>query len=321
MKRKLASIILAGGKGTRMKSKKNKLVHKILGKEVIKFPVEASILVGVDKIIVVAGPHNIKDLKKALSGYEEVEFVIQGKPLGTAHAVWQAEEKLKDYNGTVFILVGDSPYITKKILEDLYGFHKKEKADITILTSEFDNPPPYGRIIRDEKGFIKRIVEEIDATEEEKKIKEVSASYYAIEWQKIEGLLHKIKLNPRKGEYYLTDIVELAYESSLKTVAFKIDEPILTKGINSRADLSEANEYFSKKNIESLEKNGVTFIGKETIFVEFDVEIGRDSIIFPFTYIGSGTKIGAECEIGPFVYLRNTEIKNNTKISLAKIDH
>ncbi len=320
MNKKLVSIILAGGKGTRMKSQKNKLVHKILGKEVIKFPVEASISIGAEKIIVVAGPHNINDLKATLSEYKNIDFVLQDEPLGTAHAVWQAEKKLKDYKGTVFILVGDSPYLTKEILENLYNFHRERKADITVLTSEFNEPPPYGRIIKDERGFIKRIVEEIDATEEEKKIKEVSASYYAIEWEKVKELLHKIKLNPRKKEYYLTDLVELAYKNSLKTIAFKINESILTKGINSRSDLSEANEYFSRKNIEKLEKTGVTFIGKETIFVEFDVEIGNDTVIFPFTYIGSGTKIGRECEIGPFVFLKNTEVKDKTKIYFKRIE-
>ncbi|MCD6455079.1 MAG: NTP transferase domain-containing protein [Candidatus Aminicenantes bacterium] len=318
MDRKTAVIILAGGKGTRMHSKKNKLLHKILGRELIRFPVEAAENVEAEKIILVVGPHNQKEIKSLLR--DRVDYVLQKEALGTAHAVWQAEPLLEGFTGETFVIVGDSPYISGEILKKLLNFHRENKAALTLISSVFENPPAYGRIIKDEKGFVKKVVEEIDASEEEKKIKEVNSSYYCFTWEKIAPLLHKIDINQKKGEYYLTDIVEIAYNAGLKTLALKIDDPLLTKGINSRADLSEAAKYFSMKNINALEETGVTFFGKETITVEFNVRIGKDTVIHPCTYLGENTEIGKNCEIGPFVYLKNAKIPSGTKLSYAKIE-
>lgn len=315
---KKAAVILAGGEGTRMKSAKNKLLHKILGKEIIKFPVEAAINVGAEKVIVVVGPHNRNEIEKLFQ--EEVDFALQKQPLGTADAVKAAEEKLADFEGYVFVLVGDSPYVSSELLESLLEFHMKERNCVTIISSVFEQPPPYGRIIRDEKGWVIRVVEEIDATEEELKIKEVNSSYYCFTWEKVRPLLRQIKKNPRKGEYYLTDVVELAYKAGLKTGALRLQNPLLTKGINTRADLSEAADYYSRKNIQKLEENGVTFFGKDKIVVEFDVEIGRDTVIYPFTYLGAGTCIGSNCEIGPFVYLKGAKIEDNSIVKFKKIE-
>lgn len=318
METKVGAIVLAGGKGTRMRSRKSKLVHKILGKEIIKFPVEACREMGADPVVVVVGPHNHGDIKRVLD--RDVKYAIQREALGTAHAVWQAEQHFKDFKGEVLILVGDSPYISKEILENLINFHRKNQADITIISSVFETPPAYGRLIKDERGWVKRVVEEIDATEEEKKIKEVNSSYYCISWERVFPLLHEIKINEKKGEYYLTDIVEIAYNHGLKTIAFRLDQPLLTKGINTRADLSEAATYFSRRKMEELEQKGVTFFGKETITVEFNVRINRDTIIYPCTYLGEGTEIGKGCEIGPFVLLRNIRIPEGTRLSYAKME-
>ncbi len=318
MERKTGAIILAGGKGTRMHSRKNKLVHKILGREIIKFPVEACKEAGADPVVVVVGPHNHGDIKKVLG--QSVKYAMQREALGTAHAVWQAEQHFQGFEGEVFIVVGDSPYISREILEGLLKFHRENEADITIISSVFENPPAYGRLIKDENGMVKRVVEEIDATEEEKKIKEVNSSYYCLNWERVSPLLHEIKVNEKKGEYYLTDIVEIAYNNGLKTLALCLDEPLLTKGINTRADLSEAAEYFSRKNMEELEEKGVTFFGKETITVEFNVKIGKDTVVYPLTYLGEGTEIGKGCEIGPFVLLKNIRIPEGTKLSYAKME-
>jgi len=318
MERNIGAIVLAGGKGTRMRSRKNKLVHKILGKEIIKFPVDACIEMGAAPVVVIVGPHNHGDIKKVLG--QDVKYAMQREALGTAHAVWQAEQHFQGFKGDVLIIVGDSPYISREILEILINFHRENQADITLISSVFEDPPPYGRLIKDEKGWVKRVVEEIDATEEEKKVKEVNSSYYCISWERVSPLLHEIKINEKKGEYYLTDIVEIAYNHGLKTIALRIDQPLLTKGINTRADLSEAAAYFSKKNMEELEEKGVTFFGKETITVEFNVKIGRDTIIHPCTDLGEGTEIGKGCEIGPFVLLRKIRIPEGTIISYAKME-
>ncbi len=314
----VAAIVLAGGEGTRMKSSLNKLLHKVLGKEVIRFPVEAAKAAGAQRIVVVAGPHNIQQLRELLG--DEVEFALQPKPLGTADATKAAAEKLRDFDGYVFVVVGDSPYINEKILNQLLDFHLKEGNAVSLISSVFDNPPPYGRVIKDSRGWVERVVEEIDATEEELAIKEVNSSYYCLSWQKVLPLLYKIKINPKKGEYYLTDIVELAYREGLKTGALRIDNPLLTKGVNTRADLSEAADYYSRKNIEKLEAEGVTFFGKDKIVVEFDVEVGRDTIVYPFSYLATGTRIGEGCEIGPFVYLKGVKIPEGSKVKFTSME-
>ncbi len=317
MERRFTGIVLAGGKGTRMRSHKNKLLHRILGKELIKFPVEALEKAGAQDIIIIAGPHNQKGIKKLLG--KRAKYVLQKEALGTAHAVWQAGNLLEGYKGEVFIIVGDSPYVSGEILNQLLEFHKKTGSDLTLISSVFNNPPSYGRIVKDEKDFVKKVVEEVDATPEEKKIKEVNSSYYCFTWEKISPLLHKIRINEKKGEYYLTDIVWLAYKNGLKTSALRIDDPLLIKGINTRGDLSEASLYFSRRNIEELEEKGVTFFGKESVTVEFNVNIGRGTMIYPCTYIGWGTKIGKNCKIGPFVYLEGTKVMDGEKISFVKI--
>ncbi len=317
MERKTAAVILAAGKGVRMKSSRNKLLHKILGKEIIRFPVEACQGIGAEPIIVVAGPHNIRGFRKIFPG--EVNFALQPKPLGTAHALWQAEKFLEGFQGDVLVLVGDSPYVNVEILSMLLKFHRETSSDLSLISSIFKEPPPYGRIIKDEEGKVSRVVEEIDATEEELKIKEVNSSYYAFRWETISSLLHRIKQNPRKGEYYLTDIVEIAYKNGLKTSALRIDNPLLSKGINTRKDLAEASEYFNRKNIEALMESGVSFVSPSSAVVEFDVHVGRDTIIYPFTYLGEGTRVGKKCIIGPFAFLKKVKIEDEWEVSFVKM--
>ncbi len=317
MERKLAAVILAGGKGTRMKSSRNKLLHKILGKEVIRFPVEAARAVGAEPVILVAGSHNIASLKKVFP--EGVIFALQKKPLGTAHALWQAEEFLEGFQGDVLVLVGDSPYVNQEVLSQLLDHHRRTSSDLTLISSVFQQPPPYGRVIRDEEGMVVRVVEEIDATPEELGIKEVNSSYYVFRWETIQPLLHEIKENPKKGEYYLTDIVDIAYRSGLKTSALRIDNPLLTKGINTRQDLAEASEYFNRKNIEALMDSGVSFVSPGNVVVEFDVHVGRDTVIYPFTYLGSGTFVGKNCRVGPFAFLKGAKIEEGWEVSFVKM--
>ncbi len=317
MERKLAAVILAAGKGTRMKSSKNKLLHKILGREVIRFPVEAAKGVGAEPLIVVAGPHNINGFKKIFP--KGINFALQKKALGTAHALWQAEEFLKGFSGDLLVLVGDSPYVNADILKMLVQHHRETSSSLTLVSSVFQEPPPYGRVVRDEKGWVVKVVEETDATEEELKIREVNSSYYAFRWEEVQPLIHQIKENPKKGEFYLTDIVELAYRKGLKTSALRIDDPLLTKGINTREDLAEASEYFNRRNIQALLEAGVSFVSRENVVVEFDVHVGRDTVIYPFTYLGAGTFVGKNCEVGPFAYLKGVRVEDGWKLSFVKM--
>ncbi len=317
MERKLAAVILAAGKGTRMKSSRNKLLHRILGKEVIRFPVEAAQGAGAEPIIVVAGPHNISGFRKIFP--KGIQFALQKKALGTAHALRQAEEFLEEFSGDLLVLVGDSPYINAELLKELIHHHRETSSSLTLISSVFQQPPPYGRIIRDEKGWVIKVVEEIDATEDELKIREVNSSYYAFRWEEIRPLLPLIKENPKKGEFYLTDIVEIAYRKGLKTSALRIDDPLLTKGINTKEDLAEANEYFNRRNIQALLESGVSFVSREDVVVEFGVHVGRDTVIYPFTYLGKGTFVGKNCRIGPFAYIKGVRVEDGWTLSFVKM--
>ncbi len=296
----LFGLIMAGGKGTRMKSKTNKLLHKILGKEVIKFPVDAMQKAGVEKIILITGPHNEKILKTVLKN--SVEYILQKTPLGTADAVKSAIPALEGFSGELLITVGDNPYLGFETIKEFYDFHLKNGYDVSIVTTDFDNPPPYGRIVRDENGKFIKLVEEIVATKEELEIKEVSSSIFLFNWQKILPKLYEIKNDNPKGEYFLPDAINFLSKAGGKVGLFKVKEQEITKGLNNRVELIEAIAYFNKKNMDRVIEKGVTIVSPENTFMEFDVEIGDDSIIYPFNYIRSGTKIKEGSVVEPFQF-------------------
>ncbi len=293
-------LIMAGGKGTRMKSKTNKLLHKILGKEIIKFPVDAMEKGNIEKIILITGKHNQDILKSILKN--RVEYVLQKEPLGTADAVKSAIPILNNFKGELLITVGDNPYLDSETIKNFYNFHKKNGYDISIITTDFDNPPPYGRIIRDKYGKFIKLVEEIVATEDEKKIKEVSSSIFLFNWEKVLPYLYKIENDNPKKEYFLPDAINFLAKDGGKVGIFKTSRKEITKGLNNRKELTEAIKYFNTKNINLLIEKGVTFISPENTFVEFDVEIGNDSIIYPFNYIRAGTKIESSSIVKPFQF-------------------
>ncbi len=294
-------LIMAGGIGTRMKSKTNKLLHKILGREVIRFPVEAFKEAEAKRIILITGEHNQKLLKNLFN--ESVEYALQKEPLGTGDAVKSAIPLLKNYKGDVLVTVGDNPYLDTETVKEFFDFHKQGDYDVSIITTDFDNPPPYGRIVKDENGKFVKLVEEIVATEEELKIKEVSSSIFLFKWDKILPYLQKIDNNNPKGEYFLPDAINFLAADGGEVGIFWTEKREITKGINTREDLIEAISYFNRKNINKFVKNGITFVSPENTFVEFGVDIGNDSIIYPFNYLRSGLKIKEGSIIPPFYYL------------------
>ncbi len=294
-------LIMAGGIGTRMKSKTNKLLHKILGREIIKFPVKALQEAEAKRIILITGKHN-EEILKDLFG-REVEYALQEKPLGTADAVKSAIPLLENFKGDVLITVGDNPYLDSETVKNFLDFHREGEYDVSIITTDFDNPPPYGRIVKDENGKFIKLVEEIVATEEELKIKEVSSSIFLFKWEKILPYLSKIKNDNPKGEYFLPDAINFLAEEGGKVGIFWIANQEITKGINTREELIEAIAYFNRKNIQKHINNGITFVSPENTFVEFDVEIGNDSIIYPFNYLRSGLKIKEGSVIPPLYYI------------------
>lgn len=318
--RRIKAVILAAGESTRMKSSKSKIMHKILGKEIINFTIDSVLDAGIkeEDIIIVAGD-NRNELEKLVD--RKINYVVQKERLGTAHALLTAYDLLKDQICDTLILVGDNPYITTEEIKKLIEFHKQKNSDASLITAVFpETPPPYGRIIRNSDNTIKCIVEEVDADEKQKEIREVNSSIYLFKNEIVLELLKQIDNKNKKGEYYLTDIIEILRKNNRKVFGIEALDYKVAIGINDRWDLQNANNYFNLKRIKQISmENGVTFLDPNSTTVEIDVEIGKDTIIYPSTYISKGSKIGSNCKIGPFTYIKNSIIDSNTTVEYKMV--
>ena len=306
------TIVMAAGKGTRMKSKKSKVVQKIYGKELVKRVVELAKKIGTDEVIAVVG-HQREQVMEVLG--DNVQYAFQEELLGTGHAVMQAEEFLKGKTGKVVVLNGDVPIIRPETLKNFIEKSVSNKEFATVLTAEYENPTGYGRIIRDVGGNIKEIVEEKDANVLQKEIKEINAGIYCFDIKELLLALKKIKTNNAQGEYYLTDVIKIMNEKGLRTGALIVEDNTEILGVNDRAQLELLTSVLKARiNTEHM-KNGVTIEDSNTTYIYDDVKIGMDTVIHPNTTICSGVVIGENCEIGPNAYIRpGCEIANNVKI-------
>lgn len=306
------TLIMAAGKGTRMKTNKSKLVHKIYDKELVKRVADLAKKIGSDEIVAVVG-HLRQQVQEVLG--DNVKYAIQEELLGTGHAVMQAKEYLKGKKGKVVILYGDVPIIRKETLENLISKSIKNKEYATLLTAIYENPTGYGRIVRDEGGNIKAIVEEKDADPLQKCIKEINSGIYCFDIEELVNSLDYIKPNNAQGEYYLTDVIKIMNDKGLKTGAVIVEDNTEILGVNDRAQLELLTRVFRMRiNAEHM-KNGVTIEDANSTYIYDDVEIGVDTVIHPNTTIKSGVKIGENCELGPNAYIReNCELGNNVKI-------
>lgn len=319
MSKEMKAVVLAAGKSTRMKSDITKMAHKILGKEIINFLLDSLVEAGIaeENIVIVAG-ENIDELKGVIK--RKVNYAIQEKQLGTGDALLAAKEYIHDFNGELLVTVGDNPYITAPELKNLINQHRESKAQCTFISAVFPfTPPPYGRVLRDKNGNVTGVVEEIDATPEQLTISEVNSSIYMFDNETVFPLLFKIDCNNAKNEYYLTDIIELLRQRNHTISAAKTHDYFISIGINNRWELQEAQKRFNGERLKQLAlETGVTILQPETTTIEHGVTIGKDTVIYPSTYLASGTVIGSGCEIGPMVYLRNTTIENNETVRYEK---
>ena len=302
-------IILAGGIGKRMKSKKVKVLHEIMGKPMIKWVTDLAESISPESITLVYGKKGEK-LKDKFPG---LKYAFQKEPTGTGAAVKIALKEIEEEEGNLIVLSGDIPLLSKKSLIDLIDYHKKNNCRVTIMTFCPDNQRGYGRIIR-ENNEIMKIVEEKDATDSQKKIKEVNGGIYAFSLKHLKIALKKIRPNNAQGEYYLTDVIDLIRRDGGKIGGFKNKNAWELKGVNTRSDLSEIIDTLRIKKIEALQEKGVTIIMPDTVFIEHQVEIGKDSIIYPNTVIRGNTLIGSDCIIEPFVYLMDKKIPRGTTV-------
>ncbi len=308
----IIGIIMAAGKGTRMKTEKAKCVHKIYGKEMIKRVVDIAKEAGINDIITVVG-HKREQVQEVLK--DSVKYAYQEELLGTGDTVKQALPLLKGKRGKVVVLSGDVPIIRPSTLKNLIKKSIKDKEYATVLTAIYENPTGYGRIIRDVGGNVKSIVEEKDANEEEKLINEIGAGVYCFDIEELSLALDKIDNNNAQGEYYLTDVIKIMNEKGLKTGAVIIDDNTEILGVNDRVQLELVTQILKLRiNTELMEK-GVTIEDMNSTYIYDDVEIGIDTVIHPNTTIKSGVKIGKNCEIGPNAYIReNCRISDNVKV-------
>lgn len=312
MENDIIAIVMAAGKGTRMKSKNSKLVQKIYGKEIVKRAVENAQKAGVRDIVAVVG-YKKEEVMKVLG--DNIKYAYQDEMLGTGHAVMQAKEYLKGKKGKVLVLNGDVPLIRPETLNKLIEKSIENKEYATLLTAIYDDPTGYGRIVRDEGGNIEGIVEEKDTTEEQKKITEINAGIYCFDIEALLDALEKITPNNKQGEYYITDVIQIMNDSGLKTGAVLVEDNTEILGINDRVQLGILTKVLQMRiNIE-LMKQGVTIEDTNTTYIYDDVEIGMDTVIHPNTTIKSGVVIGEDCEIGPNSYIREgCKLANHVKI-------
>ncbi|MCQ2789375.1 MAG: NTP transferase domain-containing protein [bacterium] len=302
------SIILAAGKGTRMKSEKSKVLHEIFGKTLLGYVLDAVNKTGkIDNSYVIVG-HQAESVTEFVEkNYENAKTVLQSPQLGTGHAVSMVCPELENFKGEVIILCGDTPLISAETINKFIDFHKEKKSDLTVMSAIFDNPTNYGRIIRKGEN-LSAIVEEKDATLEQKSIKEVNAGIYCLVWEKIKPAFSQLKSNNAQGEYYLTDIISWAVQEGLNTNAYILEDNEEIFGINSKTHLAQATKMMNRKTIQKHLDNGVQIVDIDTTWISQDTEIGADTMIFPNVYITGKNKIGKNCKIGPFAHLRGDVI-------------
>jgi len=307
----MKAIILAAGLGTRMKSKTPKALHAIAGRPMIDRILDAVRALGAKEIVCVLG-HNAGAVKKHISG---VKVAIQDKPLGSGDAAGKAASALDGYKGTLLLLCGDTPLVRPETLKALAASHAKDKNFCTLTTTEMPDPAGYGRIKRDNSGAIAGIIEETEASAREKAIKEINVGAYAFKADELFGLLKEIKNDNTKGEYFLTDVITLAREKGLKIGSVSTEDPDEALGVNSRKGLAAAEKIARRRIAERLMAAGVTIKDPASTYLEEDIEIGGDTIIYPHTVIESGARIGKDCAIGPFARIRTgTTIKDGAEI-------
>ncbi|MBR0141630.1 MAG: bifunctional UDP-N-acetylglucosamine diphosphorylase/glucosamine-1-phosphate N-acetyltransferase GlmU [Ruminococcus sp.] len=302
------AVILAGGQGKRMKADMPKPLFRVLGEPMLEWVISACEDSEISDICVVKGFMG-EMIDKYLKG--RYETVLQAERLGTGHAVQQAVPFLeKDTDGNTLVLCGDAPFIDSQTIKESLVLHKQNNNSVTVITAELENPFGYGRIIRSKNG-ISGIVEQKDATEEQRKIKEVNSGAYWFKTADLIEFLGKLKNDNVQNEYYLTDTVAIAILEEKNAGAYKSSNPNIIKGANNRKDLLELNNYARNMVIEKHLENGVEFVCTDGIIIERSVEIGTGSQVLPNTILRRGTKIGNNCIIGPNSTVENCRIGEN----------
>lgn len=313
----VAAILLAAGEGKRMKSTSPKVLHPLCGKPMISYISDAVKKVKPRRFIVVVSKPAAKDVQTALG--KDVEYVIQEQPLGTGHAVQSSQAVLKDFDGIILIVCGDTPLIAPETLKELVSYHEDKKAVATLLTAKVSKPYGYGRIIRGDGG-IKKIVEDEDATLGELYIREVNTGTYCFSARKLFGALGKVRPTNVQKEYYLTDVIAVFNEEGEKVVGKQAEDEAEVLGVNSRIELADAEMILRARINEGFMAQGVTLIHPPLTYIDADVKIGKDTVIYPLTFLKGKTSVGKNCQIGPSCQIMDSEIGDGVEVSFAVLN-
>jgi len=314
---KITAVILAAGQGTRMNSDLQKVLHPLCGKPMLWHVLEALKTVTTEKSVVVIG-HGADDVKNYVG--DSAECVLQEPQLGTGHAAMQAEPLLKGRTEYVIVTYADMPLLRDETFKQLVETQRRNPGPLSILTVIADAPRGFGRIVRNADGTVNAIVEEDVATPEQREIKELNVGAYCFKADWLWDALHRIEKNPKKGEYYLTDVVELAVKDHVPVQAVIHDDFIETIGINTRVHLSEAEAALRTRINREHMLNGVSLMDPTSTYIEVGVKIGKDTTLMPNTYIHGNTMIGERNVIGPNTIIRNSTIGNGCKILASVLE-
>ena len=304
----LAIAILAAGKGTRMVSNLPKVLHRVSGETLLNRIINTSKKLNPDKIFVVIG-HKSDLVKESLLKDNNVEIVLQEPQLGTGHAVQVLSKELNDFKGNLLILNGDVPLIRAKSLKELLKLHSSRDADVSIITTEKENPFGYGRVFKKD-NFIEKIIEEKDCSLHEKQNKLINAGIYCFNWEKLSKIINELKTDNKQKEFYITDTISLLE----KAISYEILDEEEIQGVNNRVNLAKCEKILQRRIKTKHMLNGVTFINPESSSVSEESEIGIDVIIEANSHIRGASKVSDNCVIGPNTFLENTSIKKNSNI-------
>jgi bifunctional UDP-N-acetylglucosamine pyrophosphorylase/glucosamine-1-phosphate N-acetyltransferase len=313
---KIKSVILAAGQGTRMKSQLPKVLHPLLGKPMLQYALDVVQGITQDMPVVVLG-HGAGAIRQAFT--DQADFVIQEPQLGTGHALQQAEALLAGQADLILVTYGDMPLFTTQTIDGLVQAQKTHAGPVTMLTMFAEHARGFGRVVRDEQGWVKTIVEEAQATPQQLAIHELNVGVYCFQANWLWGALRRIPISP-KGEYYLTDLIEIASSAGLSVQAQVLEDGREGIGINTRIHLAEAEAVLRERINRNWMLAGVTIIDPQRTYIEPNVLIGQDTVIWPDTYLQSNSKIGSECILGPNTIIRKSQIGARCKICASVVE-
>lgn len=312
MKKGFIALILAAGEGTRFKSKKIKVLHTLMGKSMLQLVLDCILRLRPEKVYIVVGYQKEDVMKSVLS--RKVNFVIQKRQLGTAHAVLAAKEVLKEEREKDLLVINaDLPLLRAETFKPFFNLHRRGGNSLTFLSVELENPTGIGRVLRSGDKII-RIIEEKDATPSQRKIKEINAGVYLFKIKDILTALPKVSNQNKKREYYLTDVIEILIKKNKKVGLYKTSHLEEIIGINSRYELAKAIDVLRERKIRSLTEEGVTVCDPSTTWIDFDTKIGQDTTIYSSVIVEGKSVIGAQCQLYPFVHIINSRLGDRVKI-------